>query len=166
MDLFKMLKFVEEFPFLEGILKDSIPDNIKIKKIDENILSRVPGEYFHNGSCGETRDEASVHFILKDGSVLYNAVAPSGESKSNYAHSTPHSWAGESILEAIFARVNYEELKFIVVDTYYYDNWIGKESTEEWNITIYKVTKKERGLISQLVERVKHRAAAEVAASK
>ena len=141
MNRFKLQAYMKEFPFLERIIGDAIPDSVRIKRADENLLRFTPRYSRHDGSMGVTKLSEDVHFILQDGSILYDAVRQSGHTSSNYAHSQSRSWEGETVLEAIDRHGVADKLQYIVIEYYYLDDWVGDEYVEEYTATIYKPPK-------------------------
>lgn len=141
MNRFKYQAYVQEFPFLQDLIGDEIPDSIRIKRADENLLKFIPTNSLHVGSLGRTEINEKIHFILSDGKVLYNAVVRNEEYSSNYSGDTHHYEGGETVLEAIDRHGVAKNLAFIVVEHYYLDDWEGQEYTKEYPFTIYKTPK-------------------------
>ena len=141
MNRFKLQAYCNEFPFLQDLIGDEIPDSVRIKRADENLLKVVPQYSYHDGSMGITKMDERVHFILNDGTIIKNAVEQKGHTSSNYAHSQERSWDGETVLEAIDRHGVAESLTFIAVEYYYLDDWSGGEYTREYTLTIYKTPK-------------------------
>jgi hypothetical protein len=141
MNRFKLQTYKQEFPFLEGIIGDTNPDSVRVKRADENLMRVTPQYYYHDGSLGVTEDEEKIHFILSDGSILYDAVNQSGHTSSNYAHTQTKEWQGETVLEAIDRHGVADKLQYIVVEYYYLDDWSGCEYKKEYSFTIYKTPK-------------------------
>jgi hypothetical protein len=162
MNRFKYQAYVQEFPFLQDIIGDEIPDSVRVKRADENLLKVVPQYYYHDGSLGVTEMDEKVHFILADGSILHDAVKQSGHTSSNYAHSQERSWDGETVLEAVNRHGVAESLAFIVVEHYYLDDWSGGEYKREYNFTIYKTPK--NTTFGAEIEKARAQALAEVRA--
>ena len=140
MNRFKLLAYKQEFPFLEGIIGDAFPDSIRIKRADENLLSFTPHYSSHVGSMGKTKSWEKVHFILQDGTIE-DAVLQRKNFSSNYAGDSPYSSDGETVLEAIDRHGVADKIQFIVVESYYLDDWEGSEKEEEYAITLYKTPK-------------------------
>ena len=141
MDRFKYQAYMQEFPFLQDIIGDEIPDSVRVKRTDENLLKIIPRYYYHDGSMGRTKVEERVHFILADGSILCDTVRQSGHVSSNYAHSQLREWEGETVLEAIDRHGVAENLAFIVQDVFNMDDWEGQTYYRSWEIVIYKTPK-------------------------
>ncbi len=141
MNRFKLLAYKQEFPFLEEIIGDSNPDSVRIKRADENLLRVTPRYYYHNGSMGETEDNEKIHFVLKDGTLIKNAVEQSGHTSSNYAHSQTKEWKGQTVLEAIDQHGVADKLEYIVVEQYYLDDWEGSDYEKEYSCIVYKTPK-------------------------
>lgn len=141
MNRFKLQAYMKEFPFLQDLIGDEIPDSVRIKRADENLLKVIPRYYYHNGSLGVTELSEKVHFVLQDGSILHDAVNGCGHTSSNYAHTQDQYWKGEAVLEAIDRHGVAESLTFIAVEYYYLDDWSGQEYTKEYTFTVYKTPK-------------------------
>jgi hypothetical protein len=141
MNRFKLQAYVQEFPFLREIVGDAIPDSVRVKRADKNLLKVVPEYYYHDGSLGESKLSEKVHFVLQDGSILRDAVEQGGKKTSNYAYSQEQYWEGETVLEAIDRHGVADKLQYIVVEYYYLDDWSGQEYTKEYSFTVYKPPK-------------------------
>jgi hypothetical protein len=141
MNRFKYQAYVQEFPFLQDIIGDEIPDSVRVKRADENLLKVIPKYYYHNGSMGVSKLSAKVHFVLQDGSILHDAVKQSGHTSSNYAHSQTKEWEGETVLEAIDRHGVADQLQYIVQDVFDLDDWEGQEYHCSWEMVIYKTPK-------------------------
>ena len=140
MNRFKLQAYLQEFPFLQDIIGDEIPDSIRIKRADENLMKFVPCYSRHDGSMGRTKSYARVHFVLKDGIIL-DAVRHEECFSSNYAGYPPYSIDGETVLEAIDRHGIAEKLQFTIVEEYFLDDWSGQEYVEEYSFIIYKTPK-------------------------
>jgi hypothetical protein len=162
MNRFKYQAYLQEFPFLQDLIGDEIPDSVRVKRADENLLKVVPEYYCHDGSLGITELDEKVHFILSDGSIILDAVKQSGRSSSNYAHSQTGEWEGETVLEAINRHGVAESLAFIVVEKYHLDDWSGQEYTKEHTFTVYKTPK--NTIFGAEIEKAMAQALAEVRA--
>jgi len=141
MNRFKLKAFKKEFPFLHDLIGDKIPDSVRIKRADENLLRVTPQYYYHDGSMGRTEVDEIVHFVLADGTIIVDAVLQSGHNSSNYAHSQSRNWEGETVLGAIDRQNISNKLQFIVVESYYLDDWEGSEYEKEHSFCIYKAPK-------------------------
>jgi hypothetical protein len=138
---FKLQAYCKEFPFFGEIIGDEIPDSVRIKRADENLLKFIPTYSLHLGSMGRTEMNERIYFVLHDGEVLHDVVVRSEEYSSNYSGDTPYSSDGETVLESIDRHGVAETLQYIVVESYYLDDWESQEYTEEHNVTIYKTPK-------------------------
>ena len=141
MNRFKLHAYCKEFPFLQDLIEDEIPDTVRVKRADENLMKVAPQYYYHDGSLGVTEMDERIHFVLADGSIIHDAVEQSGHTFSSYAHSQKCFWDGETVLEAIDRHGVAENLAFIVVEKYYLDDWSGGEYKREYTLTIYKTPK-------------------------
>ena len=141
MNRFKLQAYKQEFPFLGEIIGNEIPDSVRIKRADENLLKFIPTYSLHVGSMGKTKGWEKIHFVLKDSTIIDDAVLHRVDFSSNYAGDSPYSTDGEAVLEAIDRHGVSENLAFIVVEYYYIDDWSGHECTEEYSFSIYKTPK-------------------------
>lgn len=141
MNRFKYQAYVQEFPFLGEIIGDDIPDSVRIKRADENLLKFIPTYSLLMGSMGKTKNMDRVHFVLQDGTIIEDAVLPMEDFSSNYAGDSPYSMDGETVLEAIDWHGVAETLQYIVVEIVFLDDWSGQEYKKEHNVTIYKTPK-------------------------
>jgi hypothetical protein len=138
---FKLQAYCKEFPFLGEIIGNEIPDSIRIKRADENLLKVIPCYSRHDGSMGKTKNMERVHFVIQDGTIIEDAVLHREEFSSIYAGYSPYSIDGETVLEAIDRHGVSENLAFIVIEKYYLDDWEDHEYTEEYSFSIYKPPK-------------------------
>lgn len=141
MNRFKYHAYLQEFPFLQNLIGDEIPDSIRIKRADENLLKIIPMYSLHLGSLGRTEVDEKIHFVLHDGKILHDAVLRSEEYSSNYRSDISYNEQGETVLEAIDWHGVAENLTFIVIEEYYLSDWSGQEREESHTITIYKTPK-------------------------
>jgi len=141
MNRFKYQAYVQEFPFLQDLIGDEIPDSIRIKRADENLLKFIPTYSLHVGSMGKTKNMERVHFILQDSTIIEDAVLHGEDFSSIYAGYSPYSIDGETVLEAIDRHGVADKIQFIVVESYYLDDWEGQEYTEEYTAIVYKTPK-------------------------
>lgn len=141
MNRFKHQAYLQEFPFLQDLIGDEIPDSVRVKRADENLLRVTPQYYYHNGSMGRSEMDERVHFILQDGSILHDAVRQCGHTSANYAHTQTKEWEGETVLEAIDRHGVAESLQYIVQGVFDLDDWEGQEYHRSWEIVIYKTPK-------------------------
>lgn len=162
MNRFKYQAYVQEFPFLQDLIGDEIPDSVRVKRADENLLQFIPTYRCHDGSLGVTEIDERVHFIIADGSIIHDAVKQAGHTSSNYAHTQTKEWEGETVLEAIDRHGVAESLAFIVVEHYYLDDWSGGEYKREYTLTIYKTPK--NTTFGEEIEKARAQALAEVRA--
>jgi len=166
MNQFRLEAFKEEFPFLESIIeagrgKEKFLASIKVKRLDESVLNKVPHTYSWTGSLVGIEEWVNIDFILEDGTIIHDAVKPSGTSGSNYAYQETVSWEGESILEAI-ARQGVEETLRYVVETAGGYNIVNHYSEPDWVVFIYKLPR--RTSLGEKIEAAKAKEKAEVAA--
>ena len=162
MNRFKYQAYLEEFPFLKEIIGEETPDNITIKRADENLLRIIPQYSYHDGSMGESRHEEKIHFVLNDGTIISDAVKQDGSETSNYAHSQSRYWEGETILEAIDRHGVADTLQYIVQDIYNLDDWSGQEYDCTWRIVLYKTPRDTN--FREEISKAKAKALAEVKA--
>lgn len=162
MNRFKYQAYVQEFPFLQDLVGDDIPDSVRIKRADENLLKVIPEYYCYDGSMGITEMDEKVHFILNDGTFIKDAVKQKGHTSSNYAHTQEQFWEGETVLEAIDRHGVADKLQYIVIEKYYLDNWSGGEYIKKYTYTVYKTPK--NTTFGAEIEKARAQALAEVRA--
>ena len=159
----------KEFPSLKEIVERDLEDSVQtswmksyfnVRRIDKNLLTKVPTEFYWTGSMVQIEEWEKVHFVLGD-KVEYFAVQPAGESGSNYAYSSHDCWSGESIVNAL-DRLNIKTLPFIVVTTRSYDSVEGQEEINEYKVTVYKAREDTPALIKKLIARERFRAMVKV----
>lgn len=164
MNKFKFEAYLQEFPFLREILGDQTAGSVSslaVKRADENLLARTPEERSWNGSLGATDNWERVTFVLPD-RVLKGAVAPAGESGSNYAHSTARRWKGETVLEALSRLENPDDVQYIVWEDRDYSDWSGSDLVDNYSVVVYKPPK---GVtFGELITKARAQALAEVRA--
>lgn len=167
----KLEAYLNEFPFLEELIRESFPEakrlhlcvtNIQVKRADENLLSKVPSNSLWTGSLGKSEGWEQIHFVLQNGNVLKNAVEGAEEYRSNYAHESEYYRDGESILDALSSLENPDDILYIVEEGYYYSGWSGGQEEEYYSIIIFKPPKGVK--YSDLIAKAKARALAEVRA--
>jgi hypothetical protein len=156
-------------PLCNGWTKDNLiseeiepikPEEVLIKRIDQDLLKSVPSQYYWDGSVVSIGRGQRVHFILSDDSIIRNAVKPDYESGSNYAHSDTIYGSGETILHAIDKHGVAETLRYIVIEEF----GIHEENHSSYGtrLIIYKPAKGD--LIKYLIEQAYKEAAIQVAA--
>ena len=130
MDKFKMEAIIEEFPFMVEILRKSDTelyssgeiDNIKIKRIDANLLNQTP-TIESIGNSLFSREETYQYWIISVDTI--SKVIPNecvGSVGVAYTPDADWDMKGETIIEAIDRLgVDSDEL-FIVSECYEYDS--------------------------------------------
>ena len=109
---------VKEFPFMGDFLTKFTPEEVLIKRIDEEFLKSIPTSYSWSGSMVNLSSGTEISFVLDDGSVLSDCVAQSYEHGSNYAHSETSTGEGETVLHAIDRHGVKDTLAYIVARVY------------------------------------------------
>jgi hypothetical protein len=140
-------------------LKPQHCDGITVKRLTPELLNTVPQVYGATGSLVGIEDAQYVALVTAGG-LLLNAVRQSQSWTHNEAHTDNESWAGESVLEAIY-RHQEESLTLIIwlEDGY---NIVDHHSRAGWRITVYKPSKE--FAVSDLIAQAVIRARAEVKA--
>ena len=156
----------QEFPFLKEIVEKDLSQEVsamenpeitfQVKRIDKNLLTTVPDEFYWSGSLVDVQSWMRVHFVLGD-RIEYDAVKQSGEQGSNYAYARHTTWEGESVVSAL-ARLGIKSLPFIVVTERDYDSTEGQEEVNTYTVTVYKAREDTPALIKKLIAREKFRA--------
>uniref|UniRef100_A0A6M3JPZ3 Uncharacterized protein n=1 Tax=viral metagenome TaxID=1070528 RepID=A0A6M3JPZ3_9ZZZZ len=109
---------VKEFPFMGDLFSKFTPEEVFIKRIDEEFLQSIPTSYSWLGSMVSLSSGTQIYFILNDGTILSNCVVQSYEHGSNYAHSDTSTGEGETILHSIERHGVKETLAYIVARVY------------------------------------------------
>jgi len=95
-------------------------DSVCIEKVSDEVLYYTPQYSGATGSLVGIDSGARVHFALKDGTVMQDAVHNSGDCHHNEAYQDDQSWEGETILEAIYRHGIRDTLDHIVKERYGY----------------------------------------------
>lgn len=144
MNRFKFLAMVEEFPFLDEVLGEQSDyqncDGIVVKRATKELVGTIPQYQGATGSLVGIDDGERFSFVLKDNSVIQNAVQDSGNVTHNEAHTDNEYWGGETILEAIDRHHVSTMLTHIVLVEYGY-NVRDHYSLPNYRITIFKPAK-------------------------
>lgn len=135
-------------------------DFIRVRRADENLLTFCPSEYYWDGSLVEQERWQKVHFVLQDGTIIFDAVLKDGHSGSNYSGVEEKRWEGESILEALSKLDDPDSVAYIAIENYDYSWSRGDEERREYHIEIYKPPKGVK--YSDLIEKAREKARAEV----
>ena len=162
MNRFKEMAFRREFPFLNEILGEKSPNSIKVKRLDQDVLKRIPDHSSHDGSMGSSANRDEVIFILSDGSTLRDAVEPEECHRSNYAHSSEIFEEGETLLEAIDRLPVPGSLSCVVWVSEGHNRWEGSLQEDWLRVEIFKPPKSEK--ISDILAAAHEAAQREVAA--
>jgi len=115
---FTKAALLKDFPFMTEILSKDWPEEVFIKRIDEEFLQSIPTSYSWSGSMVSLSSGTQIYFILNDGTILSNCVVQSYEHGSNYAHSDTSTGEGETILHSIERHGVKETLAYIVARVY------------------------------------------------
>jgi len=169
MNRFKKQAFFKEFPFLGSLkgfdtetLSGEELDSLKVSRFDEETLERVPSSYYWDGSLGVTDNWQRVDLVLKDGSVIHDAVQTQGKSGSNYAYTQTQTWEGETILEAIDRHGVADSLAYVVLLAHELNDWEGSRYVHSHKVTVFKPA---RGVsVNALIDAARSRALREVQA--
>jgi len=156
MNKIKLEVMKKEFPFLIKLEKDwdfNYCDNIKIKKIDHELLQARADNCEIIGSMVDI-SEGTTYCLFDEGQKLIDKVKPDYLHKSNYAYEDDINVKGESIIETIF-RCGLPGIKtnYIVKIEYGYD-CVNHYSTDNFKITIFK-SAKNINLVNELVKETK-----------
>jgi len=94
------------------------PEEVIIKRIDDNLLNAIPTYYNWDGSCVGIVKGTEFVFVLKDGTVIRSAVEQDYTSGSNYAHSGTHTRDGETVIHAIDRHGIQNSLSYIIANEF------------------------------------------------
>ena len=155
MNYFKYRAFLREFPFLDECITDQFCNasngDITVARLGKDALALKPTATYYNYAYS-SEQRKTIDFVLKDGSVLQDAVKVDSYSEG-YRERTHHT--GESILEAVERHRIEDVLSFVVAVEIDIDD--NPERAEcSWVATVYKVARGE----SVASELAKARAAA------
>ena len=139
MNRFKFQAMVEEFPFLAE-LKASEEDGIKVKRLDEKVLTYTPQEYQYTGSLVNDWGHDRWHAVMADGTVIENFVKAGYDFQSNYAYEGGRHDEGESVLEALDRLIAEQDAEpaFLVNEWANHDDTSGRDYRHVQGFTVYK----------------------------
>jgi len=152
MNRFRFQAMLEEFPFLHPLLDgvDAAKVEIKVKRLDAEMLGFTPTEYSHVGSlvncwCHDRWYAIVAGEIARvewDGEPAVIS-RPNASHRSNYAYDQGWERTGETLLESL-ARFEEDYLHLpdlLVRDHEYHDDTDGRDLQHEHTITIFKPRK-------------------------
>ena len=137
---YEIRAFFEAFPFLTAgddplVRNADDVEEVAIRRIDEDFLSRVPQYDGATGSCVDIRDNERIYLLDRSGELLVE-VKQGGDCRHNEAYTDDESWKGESVGEALL-RTNKTQIHYaIVVHTGY--RICDHHSVGGYSVTIYK----------------------------
>ena len=109
-----------------------------MKKYKE-ILNETFESKFWNGSGGSEENIFKIHFVLKNGDLINEAVEIGRYSGSNYSGEGTIYEKGEKIIDAIYRNNCKDEIEYIVIVNYGYRSWCHQPE-RSWNrMQIYKI---------------------------
>ncbi len=169
MNRFKFEAYKQEFPALNTLLLDRSEqprnpidcDEIKIARVTRELLGSKPHWSSHSGSIVSISKKETVAFLLKDGTLIKDAVKQSGSHGSNYAYTDSYTDEGETYLESIFRHScsGVLALIFVVKTGFAIRNHCSETN---FSVTIYKPSKTES--ITETIAEAISSASAEVRA--
>jgi len=174
-NLFRAKALAKEFPWLEAwARKEKGPsflslnfihcDGIKVKRIDESLLSLIPSFDGATGSLVGISDGEVVRFIYEaNGEIqISDPVKDQGSCVHNEAYRDDECWAGETVLEAL-ERLQIPPSSIIAIVKYDYGyKIVDHHSKPNWRLTIYKPAKDLD--LGELIEKEREKALAQVKA--
>lgn len=124
---------------------------IQVKRIDPELFDFIPRENDWDGSMGCSFD---YHTIFADFGKGYEKldVKPSGQSGSNYAHSTSSEYEGETIFEYFIRNAELRTPRTILLFYRSKSDWGQGSDHNTLELTIYKKAKDE-DLIINLIDK-------------
>jgi hypothetical protein len=154
MDEFRRKALLKKFPFLGDKYFMFDPDYVRIKRIDKELLEKVPYKYDHDGSLAKTSYGDRIHLVLKGGKVM-EEVNYAGHYSSNYAYTPTSEWGGERVIDFIYRHgISPSNIEAIVLVEWDYKCWEGRgETIDEKGITVYLPKEDIVKVISTLEER-------------
>lgn len=133
MNEYKLRILKREFPFLEGVAKDRIPDAVAIKRGDENLLKQTPFEDSYSWSRGG-HYYAGLYFAVTGETV--DDLEASRHYKTASQHEPDEECSAPTIGEQLFVKELAPD--FIVHISIDNDDDNNRHS---YNVTIYKMSK-------------------------
>lgn len=158
--------YIQEFPALAEVFEKMHRDQrdcdgIAIKRADSYLMGYVPQYDGATGSRVGIDDGERIAFVMADGSVIRDAVRASGYCVHNEAHTDNESWAGETVLDAIYRNGVADTLALIISVRYGY-NIRDHYSEPNWSAKVFKPSK--GFTYRELVDAAAHMAQAQVKA--
>lgn len=131
-----------------------IPDELSEDELGIAELLYVPGQRLHHSVREDLEEWTKYHFVLKNGTVIKNAVAADVE---NTTPGYEEMATGETVLEAIERLgIDPDEIKAIVAESYY-KHWrmnvpYDDEYEQDYKVFVYTLPEKVKlsGLIDDL----------------
>jgi len=142
---------LKELPFLRRVA-ENIGENVKVQRIDEDLLYKTPSCYYHDGSCGVSKQDETCLVLTQD--KAYKVESEYSWS-SNYAHEQPRREEGETILNCIIRnRISPQEIQAIIEDRHILDDWIGQEYINRRETIVY-LPPKDKSLLPEALNQEK-----------
>jgi len=140
---------LKELPFLRRVA-ENIGENVKVQRIDETLLRKIPSCYYHDGSCGVSKQD-ETYLVLSKGKAY--KVESEHSWSSNYAHEQSRIEEGETILNCIIRnRIPPQEIQAIIEDRHVLDDWIGQEYINRRETIVY-LPPKDKSLLPEALKK-------------
>ena len=108
-------------------------------KKSKNIINDKYYNVFKNGSGGSEENIFRIDFVLKDNSIISDAVKIGRVSESNYSGENTVIYEGERIIDSINRNNCKDEIEYILIVNYGYRSWCHQPE-RSWNrMQIYKI---------------------------
>jgi len=140
---------------IEGFLPEGVNVNdvyeIRVEPTKlSDLMDKVPQDYSHDGSMGQSRGLVLYFGICEDGEIL-PSPAPDYRSSSNYAHTQTVEEDGIAIGEAWGEELN--KIKYVVEYNRDLDDWEGGHLTDERFILLHLVRQDDEERIKKIRRR-------------
>ena len=144
MNHFRSQSIVRQFPAVQSLITGSRTwrdcEACTVARATKDSLLSVPLHISQDGSHVDIEERTDVHFVLRDGTIIKDAVYHEEDFRSHYAHSENHHREGESIVAAIARHGVADTLAYIVRAHYGYET-IEHHSTRTWRAEINRPAK-------------------------
>ena len=92
---------IKKYPFLKEIIGENVPETFKECRLDLDFLCSKPKHTLGYGGGMHVEQKENVHFVLKDGTVLCDAVVPCIDETNAFCDVDDFFQEGETVANAI-----------------------------------------------------------------